>query len=119
MTRNFDLIRGMLFALEAAPPGDPVQQLTCEENMDEAVLGEHLQLMIEAELIEGEVVSIRPLMFVVQRLTWRGHDFIANARNDTVWKKVMAEAQEKGTSVTMTLLEKLLGRAAERFLGVE
>lgn len=119
MTRNFEIIRQILLAVEKTPSGDPIQTLNWEGEADEAEVGEHLQLLIEAGLVEGKVVAVRPLMFVIHRLTWSGHDFIANARNDTVWKKVMAEAKEKGSSVTMTLLEKMLNRAAEKFIGLE
>lgn len=49
----------------------------------------------------------------------KGHEFVRNARNDTLWKKVTSEAQEKGGSVTMTLLNRLLEKAAEKWFGLE
>jgi hypothetical protein len=119
MTRNFDRIREILFQVEKAPSGEPLQFLSFERELDDAELGEHLEIMIEAGLIDGEVCSLRPLSFIIRRLTWLGHDFVNNARNDTIWKKVMAEAKSKGTSVTMTVLNGLLTKAAQKYAGLE
>ncbi len=45
----------------------------------------------------------------------KGHEFLANARNNTVWKKVMAEAKQKGQSIGVTALNGLLGQAAKKY----
>src|ERR1035441_8809860 len=36
------------------------------------------------------------------RMTWAGQEFLAKAKNDTIWKKVIAQAEEKGMSTSMT-----------------
>jgi hypothetical protein len=90
MTRDFNLIREILLQVEKAPSGEPIMVLTLDrDNLDEAVVGEHLQLMIEAGLIEGDVHTLKPVRFILHRLTWSGHDFLENARSDTIWKKVI------------------------------
>jgi hypothetical protein len=38
------------------------------------------------------------------------HELLANARNNTVWKKVMAETKKKGQSIGVTVLNDLLNR---------
>ncbi len=96
-----------------------MHQIAAPEDVDEAEIGEHLELMIEAGLIAGQVVSLRPLAFQIERLTWAGHDFVNNARNDTIWKKVMAEAKSKGQSITLTIINGLLTKAAEKYAGLE
>ena len=118
MLRDFNLIREILLQAEKAPSDEPMQSLNVAKGTDESVVGEHLEIMIEAGLIEGEVLSRSPLGFVITRLTWAGHDFLENARNDTIWKKVMAEAKAKGTSLTMTVLNGLLSRAAQKYAGL-
>jgi len=57
--------------------------------------------------------------FLVRKITWKGHDFLANAKNDTVWKKVMNEAKEKGSSVSLVVLNGLLTKAAQKYAGLE
>jgi len=118
MTRDFDLIREILFQVEKSPSGEPLQFLSFKHKIDDAVVGEHLQLMIEADLIDGEVLSLRPVSFVIKRLTWTGQDFVSNARNDTVWRRVMADAKAKGTSVTMSVLNGLLTKGAQKYAGL-
>lgn len=51
MTRDFDLIREILFQVEKAPSGEPLQFLSFEQEVDDAVVGEHLEIMIEAGLL--------------------------------------------------------------------
>ena len=41
-------------------------------------------------------------------LTNEGYNFLDAAKNDTLWNKVKAEIAEKGLSVSLDLLRKLL-----------
>lgn len=118
MKRDFDVIRDILFQAEAAPSGVELQTLTGPRGIDEAVLGEHLQIMIEHGLIAGHVVSLKPLSFIIERLTWTGHDFINNARNDKLWKKAIAEIKAKGWAMTIPVLEGVLAAAAKKMAGL-
>jgi len=119
MTRDFDLIRNILLQAEKADSAAPLMFLRIDANIDPAVLGEHLEIMIEENLIDGEVISRNPVAFIIRRLTWKGHDFLEHARNDTIWKKVMAEAKSKGVSMTVVILNGLLSKAAEKYAGLE
>ena|SRR5438270_350369 len=119
MVRDFDLIRNILIEIENAPASDrPIQQLSFDAQVDDATVSEHLELMIEADLIDGKVISHNPAGFIIKRLTWLGHDFLEHARNDTIWKKVISQAKAKGSSVTLHVLNGLLTKAAEKYAGV-
>lgn len=118
MKRDFDLIRSILLQVEKADTGDELLTLAIEEGVKDVVLAEHIQLAIDAGLIEGQVISDDPVGFAITRLTWQGHDFLEHARNDTIWKKVQAEARAKGTSVTLHVLNALLAKAAEKYAGL-
>ena len=110
-----------MLQLERAPASEyPIQFLSFEDNAcpEDAVLSEHLELMIEANLIDGEVISRDPSGFIIKRLTGTGHDFLQHARNDTIWKKVLSEAKAKGSSVTLHILNGLLTKAAEKYAGL-
>ena len=119
MVRDFNLIRNILLQAETALSGEPLMTLSVDDGVEDAVLAEHLAMMLDAGLIEGEVNSYKPAGFLIQRLTWSGHDFLENSRNDTVWKKVLAEARAKGTSVSFTVLNGLLTKAAQKYAGLE
>jgi hypothetical protein len=118
MKRDFDLIRSILLQVEEADSGNPVQILHFDEDVKDPVLAEHIELAIDAGLIDGQVISDDPVGFAITRLTWQGHDFLEHARNDTIWKKVQAEARAKGTSVTLHVLNALLAKAAEKYAGL-
>jgi hypothetical protein len=119
LKRDFDLIRAILLQAEKAPAGGALHVLEFEQEVDGAVVADHIQLAIDANLIEGQVISDDPLVFAITRLAWEGHDFLEHARNDTIWKKVRAEAKTKGTSVTIHILNSLLAKAAEKYAGLD
>jgi hypothetical protein len=108
-----------MLQVEKAPSGEPLMFLQVEGEIPPAVIAEHLEIMIKHNLIEGEVYSLNPCAFAIRHLTWQGHDFLEHARNDTIWKKVMAEAKAKGVSMTIVILNGLLSKAAEKYAGLE
>jgi hypothetical protein len=120
MERNFNLVRQILLQVEATPPGTIIQELTCE-GFDKPTIIEHVEIMIEANLLDGLVTTTLAGSdgFLLRKITWQGHDFLANAKNDTIWKKVMNEAKEKGSSVSLVVLNGLLTKAAQKYAGLD
>ena len=118
MKRDFDLFRSLLLCVEQFTPGKPIQGLT-PKNLETEVISEHVKLLIDEHFLEGEASrSSNKVHYVVHGLTWKGHDFLNNARNDTVWKKVMADAENKGMSLSMSVLNGLLTKAAQKYIGL-
>ena len=81
----------------------------------------HVELLIDGGYLDGQIRNGsqgQPKLCMVKKLTWEGHEFLANARNDTVWKRVVAEAKEKGTSTSMVVIQGLLSKAAQKFAGL-
>ena len=49
-------------------------------------------------------------------LTWKGHEFVDAARNETRWKKAMGIVRDKGGSITLDVLkEPLISMIKETF----
>ncbi|QYO62302.1 DUF2513 domain-containing protein [Leptolyngbya sp. 7M] len=123
MQRDFNLIRSILFSVEANLAGSRIDssELVCDK-YDPATITEHIEILIEHGFLHAGASFANPetgqKIYVIDRLTWQGHEFLDNARNDTIWKKVMAQAQEKGTSVSMTVLNGLLTKAAQNYFGL-
>jgi hypothetical protein len=65
--------------------------------------------------LDGSIVSA----CFIHRLTWDGHEFLANAKNDTIWKKVTSQAEEKGESISLFVLNQLLASATKKYLGLD
>jgi hypothetical protein len=119
--RDPELIRNILLRIEANPAGNTLEHMEFEGHTWEDI-AEHVQLLIDASFIDGTVTGQRgkwPTAFLVQRLTWIGHEFLAKARNDTLWKKVVAQAQEKGMSTSMSIINGLLEAAAKKYVGLD
>ena len=72
---------------------------------------------IDAKVGKGHVGQ--PNACVVHRMTWAGQEFLAKAKNDTIWKKVLAQAEEKGMSTSMTVINGLLEAAVKKYVGLE
>ena len=127
MKRDFNLIRKILLDIEKSPPGKTISKLHYE-NYDEEVVKEHIRLLMNAKIIEGEIKISDEVIgccnqqmiiwYEIKRLTWEGHNFLNNAKNDTVWKKVMADAENKGMSLSMSVLNGLLTKAVEKYMGL-
>lgn len=120
MIRDFNLIRNILLEAETTPAGKIISSFNFN-GVDQYTIAEHIENMIESGLLDGQVIHNfgGPPAYIVRRITWQGHDFLANAKNDTIWKKVMAEAKEKGTSMTMVVINGLLTKAAQKYAGLE
>ena len=126
MKRNLNLIRKILLDIENAPPGKVLSAADFNyEEFEELIIAEHLKLLIDAKFLEGD--PRQDLLFdgsivifcSIYRLTWDGHEFLANAKNDTIWKKVTSQAEEKGESISMFVLNQLLASATKKYFGLD
>jgi hypothetical protein len=79
-----------------------------------------MALCIEAGLVDGDIVKDGngyPAATAAIRLTWKGHEFLDAARNDTIWKKTIGHMKKAGVAVTLPVLEDLLKTARRKFSG--
>lgn len=114
------LIRSILFDVEQTPPAQITHGFNYDD-IDQATVDEHTHLLIENNYLDRESICEPegfPVEFAICRITMKGHEFIANARNDTVWKKVISEFKSKGISGGMTVLNSLLLKVAEEYAGL-
>src|SRR5438309_11406534 len=71
----------------------------------------HSALLIEAGLIDGAIRTDAkgyPNGVASIRLTWKGHESLDAARNESVWQKTTGTVRSKGLSLTFDLLKELL-----------
>lgn len=115
MRRDMNLIREILFAVEEKKDIDTPMPLLVNGYSDMEVLY-HYKLLKEAKLITGEIMDAKPHVYT---LTWDGHEFLDNARNEGVWKKTMEHIKEKGESASFQIVIELLKRIALRHFNIE
>jgi len=114
-----DLVRELLRWAEDAEPNAERWSDEYDQAYDHLMVAEHIRLMKEAGLVDAVLVEAQGdiLKARIDRLTWDGHEFLAGARNDTVWNKAKMIAKEKGLDLTVDLLKALLPKAAAALLG--
>ena len=110
MKRDMELVRKLLFLAEEDGKDDEL----CEEYGQDVVAG-HVAILLDAKLIVGEVVCNEvgvPVASVILRLTWAGHEFLDNARNDTIWRGVISKVKSAALTVSFDVLAELLKSGA-------
>lgn len=121
MKRDLNLIRSILLDIQAAPAGQAIQGFTYDGKEQPEIL-EHVQLLLDADFIDGHVTTgnmNEPVACLIFRMKWSGQEFLAKAKNDTLWKKVLAQAEEKGGSTSIAVINALLEAAAKKYVGLE
>jgi len=115
MKRNMDLIRKILMVLNEHEHGYAPDELNIE-GFSEDEIGYHCLILGEAGLLEvsdsscfdSESPTADPV-----RLTWDGHEFIENAKNENVWsqaKEVVGKVGEASFSVWTGVLSNIVLR---------
>jgi hypothetical protein len=108
MKRNWDTIREILTRLEDLPDTNSILELSDFANERAYEYSYHVELLIEAGLIEGEMsrtLGRGPARFMAKRLTWLGHEFLDSVRSDTVWNKTKTTFATKGIDMTFDLIK--------------
>ena len=96
MTRDMELIRKIVLAIETRK--EATLQMVEIEGVDKAILARHLEMMLHADLIEGEETGTYNAPYPtisVKDLSWSGHDFAAVLGNETVWGKIKQSFSER------------------------
>ena len=87
MKLKIDLIKAILLAVEEEDWAAPFEiEIDGYESKDVVY---HLFLMDEAGLIRGiDLSSSGGRRYAVDRLTWEGHEFLANSKDETNWERL-------------------------------
>src|SRR5690606_6428567 len=92
------------------------------EGVDEHVVARHVEMMHEAGLAVAQLARYEgygAMRAVVERVTWEGHDFLAAARDQTVWNKARPQTVLKGGAFTFSVLKSLLQHEIKQRLGLD
>ncbi|MDX1071080.1 DUF2513 domain-containing protein [Sinorhizobium medicae] len=109
MKRDMDLVRDLLLQIEEFDQGYGGDVEIEPGDHEPQVVAEHLRLLLEARLIEGDAVPDDEYAFdhiLPTRLTWSGHDFLETVRDPEIWKKTK-EGALSAKGFTLDLLQDL------------
>jgi hypothetical protein len=96
--RDMDLIRQVLLKLEADPKLDGTRWVhytpddlgLTDRSAEE--LAYHLGLLIEEGFLRGSPMTFEGLQ-PISRLTWKGHEFLSDIRDESIWGKTKDRAK--------------------------
>lgn len=116
MKRDMDLIRDILLRIEEG--ADDLHTLAERiPGTDYDRIAGHFQVLLDAGYVTGtDASSHEGTDFQMIRLTWAGHEFLDNARNDTIWHKVKEELSKRSMTVSVDLLQQLLIKFMQSWL---
>lgn len=120
MKRDMDLIREILLKVEADPQLDGSHAYKTFEASDfkghsQEEITYHVDLLFEARLVEG--IGTLDQAPAISRLTWQGHEFIADISDATVWA-VVKERTRAFPEVALSLVWEIAKAELRRRLGV-
>ena len=109
MKRNWDVVRKILLKLEEI--GNTTSRLEPDQvnGYDSELVSYHMELLNDAGLIHAKCIRTlsAPLHCVALSMTWTGHEFLDQVRQDSVWNKVKGTAREKGLDLSLDVIVSL------------
>lgn len=115
MKRDLNLIREIMLALEDVSVFPLQTAEVCEllNTEDYLAVNEHLKMLASAGLISGrERGWVDGRLFLFDGITYDGHDFIEQIRNDTVFNKAVSHIKEYGLPVALNVLSDICSKIA-------
>lgn len=113
MKRDMDLVRAILIAMEDHEKGFAPDSLGIPDYSEEQI-GYHIHLMGQAGLLDVSDASSLDgdsPSAIAHSITWNGHEFLANAREEKNWlqaKKLMKGAGEASFHIWQSVLTHLV-----------
>lgn len=112
MKREMDLYRRLLLLTEASEPNQRIgaRDLDSEEFSDSEVYS-HIHLLEDEGLVEILDLSSTdyPNACRIDRLTNRGHDLLAEIRDEGVWETIKEEASDLRGPALQALVQAAIG----------
>lgn len=113
MKLNKECIRDIMLAIESEPYGSHITKFTVKDNnflskYDVEEIIYTLHRLLEADYVNADIqyAADEVYTFYISSLTWNGHQFLDNIRDDGVWKKTKSIAG-KFSSVSISLLSSI------------
>lgn len=107
MKRDMDLIRSILLAIEESDASNlesAFEALDCSNE----VFQYHLGLLIDAGLIRAHEVShMTGTDYTPTGLTWEGHEFLDDVRDESVWNKTKEVVRSQSGTVSVAILQEV------------
>lgn len=115
MNRDMDLVRALMLRAEGVEPMGMAHNVQVEPWSLQEVF-EHAEMMTKAGLLKASF-SIGPETHL-RGLTWEGHDFLDDIRDDGVWSKVKRSLASVGGTASLEVTRQIAVAAVKTQLGL-
>ena len=115
MKRDMDLCRKILLSVEARESTVSLVEVELE-GYTAGQIGYHSKLLVDQGLLEGEDFTgagVSTHCYGLRCLTYKGHDFLEAARDDTRWRKAKEKIAKKGWPLTLDVMKGVLLKLVE------
>jgi hypothetical protein len=115
MKRDMELVRKILFALEALDDGFAPNDFAVP-GYDDDVVAFHAHPMGQAGLLDVSNVTVRKHRgpaAIPNSITCEGYEFLNLARDDARWNRTMGTIKSAAGSVSVAVLAQVLGQYAK------
>ncbi len=116
-----DLMRDILLEIESIPAGQRVGRVYYEDR-DQMEVNRHVAILIDEGFIEGlwrGNGSNHPTLFNLTDLTYQGHQFLANARQKTLWNRALESLKSSGASMSISVITATVQKFAMQQAGLD
>lgn len=109
-----DVLKKILTAIEETETDDPrayLASINKIEGYSDEILTYHIRQLITAGFIDGKIVDSLDRTItniLIRRLSWKGHEFVENSRNDTLWSKAKNTVISNSGGISIDLLSEVL-----------
>ncbi|EOG9062253.1 DUF2513 domain-containing protein [Vibrio fluvialis] len=121
MKRDMALIRRLLLSIEKHP--DRISGFNFDDYKPEDI-NYHVALLIDVGLLEGDYVrsysssSMAPARFVITSMTWAGHEFLDNLRQEDIWNVIKTKFKDDSVATVIAMAKELAMNFAKKKLKI-
>lgn len=125
MKLNHECVRNILLTVEQL---EPDESITIDNYINYASLAPYdedeivyaVERLIEAKFIPDDILEYyngKAISFDLTALTWDGHAFLENIKNDSVWQKAKTVVAEKVSSTSLSIVADTASEIVKKMLG--
>ncbi|MCT3395898.1 DUF2513 domain-containing protein [Lentilactobacillus hilgardii] len=124
MELNHDCVRDILFWVEKNVSLRPIRTDTVINSLDSNWTDDELIYCIiqlnEAELLDGGASMSNGGIATneIRKITWKGHEYLDNIRDDTIWRKTKKTVFSKVGSASLSIVNSVAAKILSNELGL-
>lgn len=104
-----DLIRHILLTIESHGSSRQVGRVEVE-GYEQAEIAYNIEALVDGGYLDGQVQHLKvetPPTYLIHKITWAGHEYVGNIRDDRFWKMTKEKAKKVAGSVSIALMNEI------------